>query len=274
MEDYSRGSLSPVQRFAAELRRLRIGAGDPQLRTIAARAQCSQATVSEALNGHRLPSEMLTRRLVTALGGDWEWWKEFWRTVRTEQDDLKHPSGDPPPRTHEAQMICYADAPAFYRAATDRLRAARREIRLTYVRLHPPDHWVSSEVATYYEAVLQWAREHAGESTSVRRIIGVPERDGVPPPTYLAWLQKHQAEIRDVYAYEARVMSWNSSCAWYNTGLLDDSVTFLSFSGAGRQQLTGFSVEGPVFLAHFASMFDRAWGALETLDDYVARQRR
>lgn len=273
MEDHARGSLPPVQRFAAELRRLRISAGDPQLKTIAARAQCSLATVSEALHGKRLPSETLTRRLVTALGGDWGWWSEFWRAVRTEQDDLKHPSGpgDAPLRTYEATMVCYADAPALYRAATDRVRAARHEIRLTYVRLHPPDHWVSSEVTAYYEAVLQWAREHADESTSVRRIIGVPERNGTPPPAYLAWLHRHQAETRDVYAYEARVMPWNSSCAWHNTALLDDSVSFLSFSGAGRQQLTGFSVEGPVFLSHFASMFDRAWGALETLDDYVAR---
>ncbi|MFD9483004.1 hypothetical protein ACFWBX_03165 [Streptomyces sp. NPDC059991] len=55
---------------------------------------------------------------------------------------------------------------------------------------------------------------------------------------------------------------------------MDDSVTFLSFSGAGRQQLTGFSIEGPVCLAYFASTFDRAWGALQTLDEYVARQSR
>ncbi|MFD9564229.1 hypothetical protein [Streptomyces sp. NPDC059994] len=128
-------------------------------------------------------------------------------------------------------------------------------------------------MAAYYETVLQWARE-AGESASVRRIIGVPEHDGVPPPAYLAWLREHQAEVRDVYTYEARVMSWNSSCAWHNTALIDDSVTFLSFSGAGRQQLTGFSIEGPVCLAYFASTFDRAWGALQTLDEYVARQSR
>ncbi|MFF1478547.1 helix-turn-helix domain-containing protein [Streptomyces sp. NPDC058301] len=127
-----------MQRFAAELRRLRISAGDPQLKTIAARAQCSQATVSEALNGHRLPSETLTHRLITALGGDWGWWKEFWRVVRTELDDLKHP---PPPtqsQTLQADMVCYADPPALYRAAADRVRAARHEIRLTYVRQHPP----------------------------------------------------------------------------------------------------------------------------------------
>ncbi|GGX74360.1 hypothetical protein [Streptomyces hiroshimensis] len=45
-------------------------------------------------------------------------------------------------------------------------------------------------------------------------------------------------------------------------------------AGDGRQQLTGFSVEGPVFLAHLASIFDRAWGALQPLDEYVARQGR
>lgn len=272
MQGYPRGALPPVQRFAAELRRLRIAAGDPQLKTIAARARCSQATVSETLNGRRLPSETVTRRLVTALGGDWARWKELWREVRTELDELKHPAPQTP-QTLQADMVCYPDPPAFYRAAADRVRAARHEIRLTYVRLHPPGQWVDSEVTAYYETLLQWARE-TSESASVRRIIGVPERDGVPPPAYLAWLQEHQEEVRDLYTYEARVMSWNSSCAWHNTALIDDSVTFLSFSGAGRQQLTGFSVEGPVFLAYFASIFDRAWGALRTLDEYVARQSR
>lgn len=175
-------------------------------------------------------------------------------------------------------MVCYPDPPAFYGAAADRVRAARHEIRLTYLRLHPPGQWVAPEAAAYYATVLRWARERAGESAgesaSVRRIIGVPERDGVPQPTYLAWLREHQAEVRDLYTYEARVMSWNSSCAWHNSALMDDSVTFLSFSGAGRQQLIGVSVDGPVFLAHFASIFDRAWGALQPLDEYVARQDR
>ncbi|MEW2396724.1 helix-turn-helix domain-containing protein [Streptomyces sp. NPDC046862] len=263
-----------MQRFAAELRRLRITAGDPQLKTIAARAQCSQATVSEALNGHRLPSETVTRRLVAALDGDWVRWRELWRVVRTELDDLKHNRPETPPRTLQANMVCYPDPPAFYRAAADRVHTTRHELRLTYVRLHPPGQWLIPEAATYYETVLQWAREHAGESTSVRRIIGVPERDGVPQPAYLAWLREHQAEVRDVYAYEARVMSWSTSCPWHNSGLYDDSVTFLSFSGAGRQQLTGLSVEGPVFLAPFASVFDQAWGASQPLDEYVAGQDR
>ncbi|MFD9564228.1 helix-turn-helix domain-containing protein [Streptomyces sp. NPDC059994] len=118
MEGYPRGALPPVQRFAAELRRLRIAAGDPQLKTIAARAQCSQATVSETLNGHRLPSETVTRRLVTALGGDWARWKELWRDVRTELDELKHPTPRTP-QTLQADMVCYPDPPALYRAAAD-----------------------------------------------------------------------------------------------------------------------------------------------------------
>ncbi|MFM9557002.1 MULTISPECIES: helix-turn-helix domain-containing protein [Streptomyces] len=272
MDGYPGGALPPVRRFAAELRRLRIAAGDPQLKTIAARAQCSQATVSEALNGRRLPSETVTRRLVVALGGDWAHWKELWRLVRTELDELKHHMPEAPPRTLRADMVSYPDAPSFYRAAAAAIRAARREIRLTYVRVHPPGQWLNAEADAYYKTVLEWAKEHADGSASVRRIIGVPERDGVPVPSYLAWLREHQAEVRDVYAYEARVMSWNNSCSWHNTGLLDDSVTFLSFSGAGRQQLAGLSVENPVFLAHYASIFDQSWGALQPLDEYVARQ--
>ncbi|MBZ3907175.1 helix-turn-helix domain-containing protein [Streptomyces griseiscabiei] len=270
MDDYSRGALPPVQRFATELRRLRITAGEPQLKTIAARAQCSQATVSEALNGRRLPSETVTRRLVLALDGDWTRWQDLWRLVRTELDDLKHRTDETPPRTLRADMVHYPDASAFYKAAAEAVRAARHELRLTYVRLHPPGHWLASEAAVYFETVVRWAKEHAGGSASVRRIIGVPERDGVPPPAFLAWLREHQAEVRDVYSYEARVIPWHHTCAWHNTGLLDDSITFLSFAGVGRQQLTGLSVESPLFLSHYATVFDQAWGALRPLDEYMA----
>ena len=55
MNAHPRGAPPPVRRFAAELRRLRITAGNPQIKTIAVRAQCSASTVSEALNGRRLP---------------------------------------------------------------------------------------------------------------------------------------------------------------------------------------------------------------------------
>ncbi|MFI1567191.1 helix-turn-helix domain-containing protein [Streptomyces sp. NPDC020490] len=274
MNGNSNGAAPASQRFAAELRRLRVMAGNPQLKTIAARAQCSQATVSEALNGRRLPSEAVTRQLVGALGGDWPRWKELWRAARTELDDRKHHTPETPLRTLQAEMVCYPDPSAFYRAAAERVRAARREIRLTYLRLHPPSQWASPDVTAYYETVLRWAREHAGESASVRRIIGVPEREGVPKPAYLGWLLEHQAEVRDVYAYEARVMSWNNACGWHNFSIMDDSVIHLSFSGVGRQQLSGFSVEGPVFLSYFAAIFDRAWGALQPLDEYVARHTR
>ncbi|KUN89824.1 hypothetical protein AQJ66_01750 [Streptomyces bungoensis] len=271
MEDDPRGVPDPVLRFAAELRGLRITAGNPQVKTIAAEAKCSASTVSEALNGRRLPGETLTRRLVAALGGDWNHWRALWREARTELDTLKRKGPSAQVEASRADMVSYPDASSFYRACTARIRAARREIRLTYVRLHPPDHWVADEVIAYYGTVLQWAREHSGEGGSVRRIIGVPERDGLPRAAYLRWLREHQAEVGDLYAYEARVMPWTAACAWHNAGLVDDSVTFLSFSGAGRQQLKGFSVEGAAFQAYFAESFDRAWGALESLEAYVAR---
>ncbi|MER5195958.1 helix-turn-helix domain-containing protein [Streptomyces sp. NPDC002755] len=278
---------APVRRFAAELRRLRITAGEPQVKTIASRAQCSAATVSEVLNGHRLASETVTRRLVAALGGDWAHWGRLWRTAKTELDDLKRdaPGAHLGPRNSatapdlseafqgasQMEMVCYPNPPVFYKAAADHIRAARSEIRLTYVRLHPPTHWGSTEPASYYEAVLQWARDNSAECASVRRIIGVPEAKGVPKATYFEWLRQHQDEVTDLYTYEARVMPWSASCAWYNMGLIDDTVTFLSFSGAGRRQLTGFSVDNPRFLAYFADSFDQAWGALEPLDTYVTR---
>jgi transcriptional regulator with XRE-family HTH domain len=274
MDTHSRSAPPPVRRFAAELRRLRITAGDLQIRTIATRAQCSPATVSEALNGRRLPSEMVTRRLVAVLGGDWGHWQVLWREARTELDALKREGPELPAEALHAEMVRYPDPTSFYRASADRIRSAQREIRLTYVRLHPPGHWGAVAVAEYYSTVLQWARDHSGEGASVRRIIGVPERGGAPRTAYLQWLLEHQRETADIYAYEARVMPWTASCAWHNTGLVDDTVTFLSFSGAGRQQLTGFSVVGPAFLSYFADSFDLAWGALEPLDSYVARHCR
>ncbi|QKV90751.1 helix-turn-helix domain-containing protein [Streptomyces sp. NA02950] len=277
----------PVRRFAAELRRLRITAGEPQVKTIASRAQCSPATVSEVLNGHRLASETVTRRLVAALGGDWAHWGQLWRAAKTELDDLRQDTlgarrdsrtfGTAPDlseafrSTSQMEMVCYPNPPAFFKAAADHIRAARSEVRLTYVRLHPPTQWGSTEPTSYYDTVLQWARDNSAECASVRRIIGVPERKGVPRATYFEWLRQHQDEVTDLYTYEARVMPWSASCAWYNRGLIDDTVTFLSFSGAGRRQLTGFSVDNPQFLAHFADSFDQAWGALEPLDAYVSR---
>ncbi|GGZ98255.1 helix-turn-helix domain-containing protein [Streptomyces echinoruber] len=276
-----------MQRFAAELRRLRITAGEPQIKTIAARAQCSPATVSEVLNGRRLASESVIRRLVDALGGDWGRWRQLWREAKTELDALQRgvPDVRREPGTSGAvpdlgrvlagssrvEMVCYPDPPAFYRAAADGIRAARREIRLTYVRLHPPGQWGAAEASAYYDTVLQWARDHSAECGSVRRIIGVPEHGGVPKAASLQWLKEHQAEARDVYAYEARVMPWSAACAWHNMGVMDDSATYLSFSGAGRQQLTGFRVEGARFAGYFTDSFDQAWGALEPLDAYLAR---
>ncbi|GAB2750925.1 helix-turn-helix domain-containing protein [Streptomyces bullii] len=286
MDTSSHAAAPPVRRFAAQLRQLRISAGEPQIRTIAARAQCSQATVSEALNGRRLPSETVTHRLVAALGGDWEHWREMWRTARTELDVLRRegqgagvlspfPAAGPPigpdGDTAHLTMVRYPDPPAFYRAAADGILRARSEIRLTYVRLHPPGQWGAAEAETYYRTVLEWARNHSAKSASVRRVIGVPEVGGVPKAANLAWLREHQAEIADIYAYEARVMPWAASFGWYNMGLIDDAVSYLSFSGVGRQQLKGFSVEGGVFLRYFAASFDQAWGALEPLDVYLAR---
>ncbi|WP_189262762.1 helix-turn-helix domain-containing protein [Streptomyces fuscichromogenes] len=274
MDTHTRGASSPVQRFASELRRLRMAAGNLQVKTIAARAQCSSATVSEALNGRRLPGETVTCRLVAVLGGDWGRWQALWREARTELDTLKREGPEAPTEALRVGMVRYPDPTSFYRAAAERIRTARCEVRLTYVRLHPPGHWGAAEVAEYFSTVLQWARDHSGEGASARRIIGVPERDGEPRADYVQWLREHQEETTDIYAYEARVMPWTVSCAWHNTGLVDDSVTFLSFSGAGRQQLTGFSVEGPAFLAYFADSFDQAWGALEPLDTYLARHCR
>ncbi|MFG3166491.1 hypothetical protein [Streptomyces sp. NPDC048200] len=168
-------------------------------------------------------------------------------------------------------MTEYVDHPAFYQAAAECIRTARTEIRVTFVRQYPPTQYGSPEAATYFDAILQWASDHARHSASARRIIAVPERESVATLPMFEWLKEHQREVRDLYAYEARVIPWNAACDWFNMALIDDSTTFLAFSGVGRQQLNGLSVEGAMFLRNFADGFDHAWGALEPIDSYLAR---
>jgi hypothetical protein len=77
-------SAGPVQRFAAELRKLRGEAGNPPYRDMARTAHISKASLSAAASGHRLPTWEVTRGYVRACGGPVDEWHDRWLAVRAE----------------------------------------------------------------------------------------------------------------------------------------------------------------------------------------------
>ena len=77
-------SAGPVQRFAAELRKLRGEAGNPPYRDMARTAHISKASLSAAASGHRLPTWEVTKGYVRACGGPIDVWRDRWLAVRAE----------------------------------------------------------------------------------------------------------------------------------------------------------------------------------------------
>lgn len=60
--------------FAADLRKLRLGANQPTLDRLAREAHISRTVISETLNGRQFPSPRTVDRIVRALGGDPDEW--------------------------------------------------------------------------------------------------------------------------------------------------------------------------------------------------------
>ncbi|WP_329100973.1 hypothetical protein OG792_19790 [Micromonospora sp. NBC_01699] len=71
-------------RFARDLRLLREKAGKPTYRELSGRAHYSEAALSQAAAGHKLPSMAVTLAYVAACGGSTEDWEERWREVAAE----------------------------------------------------------------------------------------------------------------------------------------------------------------------------------------------
>lgn len=76
-----------VERFAADLRRLRLSADQPTLERLARETELSRTVLSESLNGKQLPSPRTVDRLITALGGD----RDAWLARRDELARRKDP---------------------------------------------------------------------------------------------------------------------------------------------------------------------------------------
>jgi hypothetical protein len=103
-------------------------------------------------------------------------------------------------------------------------------------------------------------------------VIGVPIVQGAPEEAMSTWLRDHHATTVDLLAYEATVVEWSASADGVNMALIDDSIAFLAFSGGGRQNLNGFSVANPTFVAYFVHYFEQLWAAAAPLGEYLDRR--
>ena len=75
-----------VAAFGAELRKLRIEAGEPAFRSLAHSTGYGRTTLHDALQGNRLPTLDVTLGLVRALGGNEDQWRARWVSVRRDLD--------------------------------------------------------------------------------------------------------------------------------------------------------------------------------------------
>ena len=82
-------AAGPVQLLAAQLRALRLAAGNPGYRELAELAGYSAATLANAAGGRRLPSLVVTLAFVRACGGDEAVWEGRWRQAAAEETALR-----------------------------------------------------------------------------------------------------------------------------------------------------------------------------------------
>ncbi|WP_150242173.1 helix-turn-helix domain-containing protein [Streptomyces albofaciens] len=270
----------PVAAFAEQLRELRLRCFEPTEARLALQMKCGRSSVSAMLNGRRFPSWELTCAFVTACGEEPADWLDRWRNAKRRLDALRRePDGRAgavrpaalPDVGGDALLAAtwYRSNPEFYSAAARSVRSARSEIRVTYTRRYPPDQYTTKASADYFADILAWAREDTEDQRSVRRIIGIPETDGVPDKDVLAWARRHRAETDDILNYEASVLRWTAAADGLNMALIDDSVVFLAFSGGARQKLNGFSVQDRTYMSYFAAYFEQLWTPLQPLGAYL-----
>ncbi|MGW4759961.1 helix-turn-helix domain-containing protein [Streptomyces chartreusis] len=268
--------------FAAELRELRRRTfKKPTEEALARKMGCGRSTVSAILNGRRFPNWEHMAAFVEACGEDPSRWRDRWlRANRQIEEAAKGLRSSLPqlpligePETQGDALLAahwYRDNREFYEAAAARVRQARSEIRVTYTRRYPPTQYTTRASAEYFQTILDWASEDSDDERSVRRIIGIPERNGLPDRDMFSWARQHYEDSKHVLNYEANVLRWTAAADGLNMALIDDSVVFLAFSGGPRQRLNGFSVENPTFMTYFAAYFDQLWAALQPLGTHLS----
>ncbi|WP_381791501.1 helix-turn-helix domain-containing protein [Streptomyces niveus] len=267
--------------FAAELRELRRRTfKKPTEEALARRMGCGRSTVSAYLNGRRFPNWEHMAAFVEACGEDPSRWRDRWlRTDRQIEEASKGLRSSLPqlpligPETRGDALLAahwYRDNREFYEAAAARVGQARSEIRVTYTRRYPPTQYTTRASAEYFQTILDWAGEDSDDERSVRRIIGIPERNGLPDRDMFAWARQHYEDSKHILNYEANVLRWTAAADGLNIALIDDSVVFLAFSGGPRQKLNGFCVEDPTLMSYFSAYFDQLWAALQPLGTYLS----
>lgn len=86
--------VTEVAAFAADLRRLRLGSGQPTYEALARRTTLARSTIAEAFSGRRLPSERTVFALVEVLGEDPEEWLARRAAVQSDGDQDAEDSED------------------------------------------------------------------------------------------------------------------------------------------------------------------------------------
>jgi WD40 repeat protein len=87
----------PLVEFSRDLRLLREKVGKPTYRVLSARAHYSEAALSQAAAGRKLPSLEVTLAYVRACDGDVEEWQRRWREVVVALEPPVPPSSDGSP---------------------------------------------------------------------------------------------------------------------------------------------------------------------------------
>ncbi|MFJ9713331.1 hypothetical protein [Streptomyces sp. NPDC101234] len=129
-------SQGPVQRFAAELRKLRAEAGRPPYRVMAQRTGQGASTLSQAAGGERLPTLPVALAYVRACDGDATQWEERWREAAYETAaELRPQDKDAEPPYRGLARFEPADADLFFGRdqLTDRMLELTRSRRFTAV---------------------------------------------------------------------------------------------------------------------------------------------
>ncbi|MEU5262183.1 helix-turn-helix transcriptional regulator [Amycolatopsis sp. NPDC021455] len=85
-----------MQRFAAELRKLRVDAGDPKYLSMSRRTGRSRTALAEAAGGDHLPTWETVAAFVTACDGDVHEWRIKWERARDELRPITSDRTNPP----------------------------------------------------------------------------------------------------------------------------------------------------------------------------------
>jgi hypothetical protein len=292
---------NPVHFFADQMRDLYLVAGQPGQAVVASRMACSRPSLSAFTNARRFPTWDDTQAFVRACDGneeDVERWRDLWVKVRIvlqkhpellRQDEptagpfpamprvvpgssasleaLSEPVPGLPPdeelKQDTVQITWFDDNEEFYSTAAEHVQLARRRIALTYIRRFPPSHYTTQAAATYFQTVLDWAREPGARS--VRRILAISTDE------MRQWAVQHLAETREIRNYEARAVPWEIKADSFNLALMDDATVFIAFSGTAFQELSGLKVSSAKLLAHFLDYFNQVWSSGTPLQNYLAR---